>query len=141
LLAYTLLLSACLVMPNDYQRQLVVPICKFNCVTPGEESVEVVVWGEDAWGRTVCHAEPPRWRRASDAIRACIETHDAYCNYARIMHEQEMQATTCEISESFFYPGCFSITEDMLKRESPGDGALITVPEDFPECDVVIEHD
>jgi hypothetical protein len=120
-----------------------VPACWFTCVTPGEEPVEVVFWGEDEWGRTVCHAEPPRWGRVSDAIRACDETRDTYCNYARIKHEHEMPATTCEVKESFWSPGsgCLSLTEDVLKRESPGDGALIDVPDDFPDCDVVIEHD
>jgi len=127
-------------VPSDFQRQLVVPLCRLSCATPGDESVKLVVWGEDELGRSVCHARPSSFS-SSDAIHACKETLDAYCNFARIKYEKEMLARACELSESFLNPTCLTLDQDILKRESPGDGALMTLPDNFPECDIVIEHD
>ena len=138
---YATLLCGCLpVMPHEYRQQIVVPICKINCVIPDEESIEVVVWGEDEMGRSVCHTRPSSFT-GSDAVDACNATRDAYCNFARIRQEQEIPASSCELVESYFYSRCVTLTQDVLARESPGDGALTTLPKDFPKCNVVIDHD
>ena len=127
--------------PDDYQQQLFIPICKLDCVTLSGESVEVIVWGEDELGRTVCHARTSEFT-SPNAQKECNKTHDAFCDFARRKHVQEMPSSACEIAESFLYSGCVKITQSMLKRESLRDGALIPeiVPKDMPDCDIVIEH-
>jgi hypothetical protein len=128
-------------MPYEFQRHLQVPICKINCITPNEEPIEVVTWGEDELGRLVCHARPSSFS-GSTAVEVCNETQNAHCEFARIKLEQEMPPRRCELIESFPYSVCNTVFKYELDGGELHSGSFFFKrPENFPECDVVIEHD
>ena len=139
--AFAPLLSACMVPgPSDFKRQLLLPICKISCVNSSTESIDKVVWGEDELGKLICHARPSDFS-GSEANAACIQTQDAHCEFARIKVEKELPTSTCEISESSLYSVCYTVHEHELERGKLDGGSLGSRPDNFPECDSVIQYD
>ena len=115
-------------------------MCRLAC-TNGDGMVKhVVVWGQDAEGRLVCHSRPHGLSYQHDAVSACRELLDEHCQFAAERIETELSAVNCASDNSFPYQKCYTVYQYEIERKKLHWDSLVARPDEFPECDMVIDY-
>lgn len=134
--------SGCTKYTNwDFQRQIFVPNCRINCITPSSESISIHVWGEDEKGDLICQAQPHGYAGMRGEA-ACKRKRDSHCEYALARIAKEKPDHNCGLDDSIFSPDCVLVNEKEYEQgEFVAFRGSTNLPDNFPECDVIIEND
>ena len=134
--------SGCTKYTNrEFQRSIFVPNCRINCITPSSEPILIHVWGEDEKGDLICQAQPHGFAGMKGEA-ACKRKRNLHCEYAIARIAKEKPDHNCGLDDTIWSPDCVQVN---VKEYEQRDFAFVSrssvLPNNFPECNVIIEND